>query len=380
MCSLPRSRDSSGPPADHAALADVTLLTHARGVTAHSGPYPVAFPVLRVNGHTDAVLAEGRDPTPAPVDQPKLTQGSWLGDGGVVVERSFADVLGIRAGDRVTLNGRSFRVAGVAVTAALPTSGIGFLEGSTQWPNPGLIWLTQAAARSLATSTHPLGYLLNLRLADPAGAEAFANRFTAGGSYSNNTGNPYLIPRQAISRQDGQLVKDAQGILLAGSWLLALLALGSLVILVGGRMAEQVRRVGLLKAVGATPKLVAGVLLAEYLAVAGVAAAGLAAGRLAAPLLTSPGAGLLGTAGTPSLTLATVVVVVAVALAVAVVATFLPAVRAARTSTVSALADAAQSAATAGLADRALGASARAAVARRDGWRLADPGASCSAC
>ena len=334
---------NSGPPADQAGLADVTPLTHARGVTAHSGPYPVAFPVLRVNGHTDAVLAEGRDPASAPVDQPKLTQGSWVGTGGVVVERSFADALGIHAGERVTLNGRSFRVSGVAVTAALPTSGIGFLEGSAQWPNPGLIWLTQADARSLATSAHPLGYLLNLRLADPAGAEAFANRFTAGGSYTNNTGNPYLIPWQAISRQDGQLVKDAQGILLAGSWLLALLALGSLVILVGGRMAEQIRRVGLLKAVGATPALVAGVLLAEYLAVAAAAAAaGLAAGRLAAPLLTSPGAGLLGTAGAPSLTLATAGVVVAVALAVAVLATFFPAVRAARTSTVSALADAAR--------------------------------------
>jgi hypothetical protein len=107
-------------------------------------------------------------------------------DGGVVIERSFADALGLRAGDRVTLNGRPFTVAGVAVTAALPTSGLGFLEGSAQWPNPGLIWLTEAAARSLATSAQPLGYLLNLKLANPAGAEAFANRFTAGGSYTNN--------------------------------------------------------------------------------------------------------------------------------------------------------------------------------------------------
>ncbi len=81
-----------------------------------------------------------------------------------------------------------------------------------------------------------------------------------------------------------------QQILLVGSWLLALLAIGSLAILVGGRMADQPRRVGLLKAVGGTPALVAGVLLAEYLAVALLAAAaGLAAGRLVAPLLTSPG-------------------------------------------------------------------------------------------
>ena len=332
---------NSGPPGDLAGLADVARLAHASGVTGHSGPFPVAFPVLRANGHTDAVLAEGRNMTPAPVDQPDLSGGSWVRSNGIVVERSFADALGIHTGDRVTLNGRTFRVAGVAVTAALPTSGIGFLDGSTQWPNPGLVWLTEAAARSLATTAYPLGYILNLKLADPAGAGAFANRFTASGDYHNNSGSPYLLPWQAISQQDGLLVRSEQQILLVGSWLLALLAIGSLAIVVGGRMAEQLRRVGLLKAVGGTPALVAGMLLAEYLAVAlAGAAAGLAAGRLAAPLLTTPGAGLLGTAGAPSLTLSTVVTVVGVAIAVAVLATFVPALRAARTSTVRALADA----------------------------------------
>jgi putative ABC transport system permease protein len=334
---------TSGPPADRAGLADVAPLTHAPGVAAYSGPFPVAFPVLQADGHTDAVLAEGRATATAPVDQPDLTDGSWVRDGGVVIERSFADALGLRAGGRITLNGRPFTVAGVAVTAALPTSGLGFLEGSAQWPNPGLIWLTEAAARSLATSAQPLGYLLNLKLANPAGAEAFANRFTAGGSYANNTGSPFLIPWQQVSHQDGLLVKNEQSILLVGSWLLALLAIGSLTVLVGSRMAEQLRRVGLLKAVGGTPALIAGVLLAEYAALAVVAAAvGLVVGRLTAPLLTSPGAALLGTAGAPQLTAATVGIVAAVALAVAVLATFFPVIRAARTSTVDALADAAR--------------------------------------
>lgn len=332
---------TSGSPTDPAGLNDVAHLAHAPGVVGSSGPFPVAFPVLRANGHTDAVLAEGRDSAPASVDQPKLTEGSWVRNDGVVVERSFANALGIHTGDHVTLDGRSFTVAGVAVTAALPTSGIGFLEGSTRWPNPGLVWLTESDARSLATSAAPLGYILNLRLADPGGAEAFANRFSASGSYLDNTGNPFLIPWQEISRQDALLVRAEQGILLAGSWLLALLAIGSLAILVGGRMAEQLRRVGLLKAVGATPALVAGVLLAEYLALSFVAAVmGLVIGRLLAPLLTSPGAALLGTAGAPPLTASTVVIVVAVALAVAVLASFVPALRAARTSTVDALADA----------------------------------------
>ena len=263
-----------GSPVDPVGLAALSRIAHIGGVAAVSGPFPVAFPVMTANGRTDAVLAEGRSDSMAPVDQPKLSQGSWVRNGEVVVERSFADALGIHAGDEVTLDGRRLRVAGIAVTAALPTSGIGFLTASTKWPNPGLIWLTESAARSMATRAQPLGYILNLKLADPGEAEAFADRHTASGNYDNNTGIPYLMPWQAISQQDGLIVRTEQKILLIGSWLLGLLAIGSLAILVGGRMAEQLRRVGLLKAVGATPALVAGVLLAEYVAL-GVVAAGL---------------------------------------------------------------------------------------------------------
>jgi len=128
--------------------------------------------------------------------------------------------------------------------------------------------------------------------------------------------------------------------LMIGSWLLGLLAVASVAVLVGGRMAEQTRRVGLLKAVGGTPGLVAAVLLAEHLLLAVAAAAiGLLIGWLVAPLLSRPGAALLGSAGTPPVTMTTIGVVVAVALAVAAVATIVPAIRAARTSTVRALAD-----------------------------------------
>ena len=127
------------------------------------------------------------------------------------------------------------------------------------------------------------------------------------------------------------------------SSLLTLLAVASVAVLVGGRMADQTRRVGLLKAVGGTPGFVAVVLLAEYMVLAlFAAAAGLAVGWLAAPLLSEPGAGLLGSAGAPSLTVSTVGVVTGVALGVAVLATFVSAVRAARTSTVHALADSAR--------------------------------------
>ena len=326
-------------------LAQVKALVHASGVSGYSGPYPVAGVVLRARGVTAQAMAEGRDVAPASVDQPKLTAGSWVSNGGVVIERTFADALGVTAGSRVTLNGRPYMVAGIAVTAAFPpypnlcytSCDYAVIAGDSQvlaGASPGLIWLTQADTRSLAAG--PLAYVVNLRLSDPASAQAFASEH--GGS-----GGPDLTTWQAVSSADGLLVADEQQILTPGSWLLGLLAVASVAVLVGGRMAEQTRRVGLLKAVGGIPGLVAAALLAENLVLALLAAAaGLAAGWLAAPLLTNPGAALVGTPGPPSLTLSDAGLVAAVALTVALAATLVPAVRAARTSTVGALADSAR--------------------------------------
>jgi ABC-type antimicrobial peptide transport system permease subunit len=325
-------------------VAALTALAHAPGVTGHSGPYPVTWAVLRAHGITTGAELEGRDQAAAPVDQPKLTEGSWVRPGEAVIERSFADAVGVGAGGQITLNGRSFRVAGVAVTAAFTpypqvcSEGCVMSTPQVAASQPGLIWLTRADARSLATRAEPLTYFLNLRLADPGRAGAFAN---AHGSPSFSA--PVLTPWQFISQQDGRLVQNEQLVMMVASWLLCLLAVASVAVLVGGRIADQIRRVGLLKAVGGTPGLVAAVFLAEYLILAlAAAAAGLVAGRLTAPLLTSPGAGLLGSAGAPPMTLPTVGTVAAVALAVALAAAVVPALRATRTSTIPALADAAR--------------------------------------
>jgi putative ABC transport system permease protein len=131
--------------------------------------------------------------------------------------------------------------------------------------------------------------------------------------------------------------------MLVGSTLLALLALASVAVLVGGRMAEQMRRVGLLKAAGGSPGLVAGVLLAEYLFVALLASGlGILIGWLLAPIIGTTSSGLQGTVGPPPLTLTTALTVVLVAVVVALLAAVVPAWRAARTSTVVALADTAR--------------------------------------
>jgi putative ABC transport system permease protein len=350
-------------PADPAALE---ALADAAGVVDHSGPFPATPARLEVAGVTADTWAEGRDPAQASVDQPRLTRGSWVEDGGVVVEAAFADALGVGVGDQVTLNGRSFRVVGVAATAAASYTDVCF--GMPCWFNvaqrdapavpppepqadrsmtvdvdpppedPGLVWLTRTDARGLAPSEAALSYVINLKLADAADATAFVDARS-----ETPWGAPVLVSWLDLRNTYNGFVQGAQTALAVFAKLLTLLAIASVAVLVGGRMADQTRRVGLLKAVGGTPGLVAAVLLAEYMVLAVVAAgAGLAVGWLAAPLLSDPGAGLLGSAGAPSVTLSTVGVVVVVALGVAVAASVVSAVRAARSSTVLALADSAR--------------------------------------
>ena len=326
-----------GQQPSNGQTAALTGLLHASGVVGHSGPYPVAWARMDAHGQIAGVAVEGRRRVAAKVDRPLVTQGHWVNHGDAVIEQGYADALGIQVGDTITLNSRPFRVSGLAITAAVPNypdAQFAF-GGEAPFADPGLIWTSIGDARSLATRTLPHSYILNLRLRNPASATAFVD------AHANLPLS--LVSAQTILQKDAKLVTAEQRVLMIGSWLLSLLAVASVAILVGARMAEQERRVGLLKAVGATPALVAAVVLLEHLVLAvGAAVAGLLSGWLAAPLLTDPGAGLLGGAGAPSLTASTAELVVGVALAVAILATLVPALRASRMSTVRALADAAR--------------------------------------
>ncbi|HEY5193191.1 MAG TPA: FtsX-like permease family protein [Solirubrobacteraceae bacterium] len=302
-------------------LEQFEALAHAPGVTDSSGPFPVTELELTYDGDRMRVHAEGRNRDQATLDQPLLTAGRWTTPGGVVVERNFADALGVRVGDTIHLGGRALTVRGVAVTSAMPTS------------DP-LVWLNTSTLRALADPSEPLWSALNLKLSDSFTAEAFAA--------AHNTANAawFFESWQGIRADDSTAVADERQLLVMGSVLLAILAVAGIAVMVGGRMAEQTRRVGLLKAVGATPRLVALVLMVENLLLAAVGTiAGLAVGRLIAPVLTNPGASLIGNAGAPTLSATTVGLVAALAAIVAMAATGPPALRGARTSTIRALND-----------------------------------------
>lgn len=326
-------------------MAQLLSLEHKPSVIASSGPYPVTWAEITWGGHLARAEIEARDLGRAAVDQPSVTDGTWIHSGGVVLERTFAEALGVSVGDEVRIGGVGFRVVGFAVTAAfspfpqLCSDGCGFTDFRLSSDDTGLVWMTRPDLSSIHNLVGPVTYYLNLRLKDPSNAVNFANEYTNVQSFTA----PSLTAWQWISQQDGNLVKNEQRVLLIGSWLLGFLAMASVAVLVGSRMADQTRRVGLMKAVGASPKLVACVLLTQCVGVALVAGLiGLGVGLLVTPIMASPGAGLLGTPGAPPVTGSNVAVILGMAVAVAVAATFVPAVRAARTSTVAALADAAR--------------------------------------
>lgn len=313
-----------------AALDELASHTTAAGVAGHSGPFPIAYLTMTAGDTSAHAVVEGRDSASASIDQPAVTDGTWVRPGGVVVERAFANALGVRTGDSVSVDGHPLRVVGTAVTAAratYPYAGWHY-PGSILVERGGLVWVDRRDIVTLA-GDQPLSYTLNLKLVDPAASTAY-------------TVGDQLTTWQAIEELNGRLYKDARMTLLVGSWLLSGLALAGVAGIVAGRIIGQRRRVGLLKAVGAGPAMIAAVHLAEYLVTGLVAAAmGLAAGWLAAPVVIRPSAGLIGSVNDQPPALRTVIAATALALTIAVAATLLPVLRATTTSTVHALADAA---------------------------------------
>ncbi len=334
---------AAGHQVSQADLARLGPIAHRPEVAAHTSAFPVTWTSIDVHGVAGVAQVQGRDIDASPVDRPRVTSGHWVSDDGIVVERAFAQALGVAVGDTADLDGKRVPVVGIAVSAALPPypqlCTIGCIRDRPEWRSaqPGLVWATRDRVTALATAQEPLVWFQYLTLRDPSSAPALARLLSADGAPD---GHPQLVPWQDIRDRQAEQLTNERAVVVFGSTLLVVLALATLVVLVGGRMADEVRRVGTLKASGATPGFVARVLLVSYMSVGTVAALlGLLAGRLIAPVLVSNSAGVLGHVGGTSLTGIQVLVVLGTSLAIVASASVVPAWRAARTSTVRALAD-----------------------------------------
>jgi putative ABC transport system permease protein len=323
-------------PADTAEVADVRRqaveLTSAPGVIAVGGPWAYLEGYLDVAGGQEELSAEVRDPGRSAVDQPLVTSGRWLtGERGVVLEDGLAEALGLQAGDAVGIEGRRFPVEGVAATVS---------QGRFPLSQPALVWVAPATAAELQDlGMTEDGFTLQLRLDDRADAAAFLAAH--GDAVRSDTLSSVQVftetwqERRADSHSDIDILA---GVLVGVATLLAVLATATAAVLVAGRMAAEVRRVGVLKAVGVTPRQVVVVLLLEHLALAAVAVVvGLAVGRLAAPWVVGSSVTILGPPA-PPMTWGRAGIVAAVAATTVLVGTVQPARRGIRDSTLRSLA------------------------------------------
>ncbi|WP_062433176.1 FtsX-like permease family protein [Herbidospora daliensis] len=316
--------------------AVLTSLENAPGVVARSRPYRQFFATLTTGGGEARAIVLGADAKPGPIDRPLVTSGRWVRPGGVVVERGFAGAVGVDVGDRVAVAGRTFPVVGIAVTAARTVYPWAMMGGPGNGPSDGagLVWMTEPDTRPLAASGLPVTSLVYLRMADPADTTRYMAFYhdtpnSAGGRVGDSAARVNSFTWQSMAHQDDVYLRDGQPILIIGGWLLSFMAVAGLSTLAAGRAAAQARRAGLLKVVGATPGLIAVVLLAEYLTLALLAdAAGLALARLAAPTIINPSGSLLTADAGPHG--GAVVMTTVVAVGVAILTAAAPALRAVR--------------------------------------------------
>jgi putative ABC transport system permease protein len=307
-------------------------LATAPGVVGVGGPWTHLYGSIAVAGGEEDLTAEIRDPGPYEVDQPLVTSGRWLGEGGgVVLESGLAATLHAGPGDTVTIQGRPFPVRGVAATVS---------RGRFPLSRPAQVWVTPETARQLRDlGMTEEGFELQLRLADPGDAAGFvaAHRSLEATDPSSSVIS-YLETWQQRRADSHSDIDILAGTLFAAGGLIAILTVATAAVLIAGRMATQIRQVGTLKAVGVTPRQIVLVLLVEYLAIAaGATVLGLGIGRLLAPRVAETSVTVLGTPEPPPLTWGRVAIVAAVAFTVVLLGTIRPALRGIRQSTLRSL-------------------------------------------
>jgi len=324
-------------PGDRALVAELrhraTQLTSAPGVVAAGGPWSHLYGSIQIDGGTEDLTAEVRDPGPYQVDQPLMTSGAWLGDGGgVVLESGLAATLHASAGDTVTIQGRPFPVRGVAETVS---------RGRFPLSRPAQVWVTLETAQRLRDlGMTEEGFELQLRLADPDRAADFvAAHQSLTAVPSSSSVIPFMETWRQRRTESHSDIDILAGTLFAAGTLIAILTIATASVLIAGRMAARIHQVGTLKAVGVTPRQVMLVLVLEHSAIAAAATAvGLGIGRLLAPPIAETSVTVLGRPEPPPLTLTRVVIVAAVAFAVVLLGTVRPALRGIRQSTLRSLA------------------------------------------
>jgi putative ABC transport system permease protein len=295
-------------------------------VSEASAPFATALGIRRIfadgsRSDEEFGLATASSVLPA-VGRPVVRTGQWLSGaaGEVVLDRSVALEWGLGSGDKVSLAGP----AGTSVLSIVGTAADTvdcFYPGCT----PGWFgWANDATISELAGTNGLRGEVLQARLGDPDASAAFAAAVQARYGKAVWSQWDWLDTRADVITEN-----QFFGVFLAAFGVVLLIAAGLVIAgAIGGRVVARTRELGVLKAVGMTPRSLTALVLSEQLLLAAIGVgAGFVAGGLVAPRLQLRVAQVLSTTG-PSFPLSTLIIAsLAVGLLVGV-ATIVPAWRA----------------------------------------------------
>ncbi|OIJ63724.1 ABC transporter permease [Streptomyces mangrovisoli] len=313
---------------DKATTAQLAATRHLEGVTASAGPFPstTISPVDGNGGHLPSLTLVGRADPGGTVDELDLKSGRWpRKEGEVVLSDSFSGDflrLGSTLKSSADADAQTLTVVGFALSAG---------QSADMWATPGQV-------RALASDGAAL-------------ASQMLYRFDSAGTKSRMANDRKKIaaalPAGALTGATSWLDTKHQANRNASVTIPFLFAFGVLglvmsVIIVGsvisGSVGTGLRRIGILKAIGFTPREVVRAYVAQALipAAAGIALGVVLGNLLALPLL----ADTESVYGTVSLSVAwwVDVLVPACALLVVGVAALVPALRAGRLHTIEAIA------------------------------------------
>jgi putative ABC transport system permease protein len=300
-------------------------------VAMASGPYRALDGGIEIrhDGESDDVLVRemARDHQPT-VARPLLRDGRWVRPGArdeIVIDRAYGIDRGVGVGDRVVVRqaGRDFTFTVVGRAVDLVDCFFPQCDPTPSWVDP---------AGFARFDRHDVYGSEFLRLHDPGQTDAFVS------SVENRYGDRAGTNDWQDTRDDALVISGFFGAFLSGFGVFVMLA-AALVVL--GAMASRViarrRDIGLLKAVGVTPRQITASVLFVHMLVAalGVVAGWVLGGLLAGKLQLSTGR-VIGGAGT-SFPLSRLVIAFVVIECIVVVSVVVPAWRTGRMSTSAAL-------------------------------------------
>jgi putative ABC transport system permease protein len=266
--------------------ADARALSTLPGVDEHAEPIPLATATVVAHGSSEVVELAGLSGRSA-VNAPVRTEGSGLRAGGIVLERSFAEAIGVGVGADV-------EVATTRGTLELQVLGRAVLPSQPRFPrrNPGLAWVTRATLERVVPDRGRWRWSEALRLSNPTDSIAFTERAAASLPERAQRSGNFSFATWQDQRDDA--LRDAQPmqvILTMFTILLLVVAFVVVGILVGARASAQYREIGLLKAAGLTPRQIGAVGALESGALGLVATVlGFALGATLAPRLAAASA------------------------------------------------------------------------------------------